>query len=603
MTQIAQRRLLRSEVPKEMTWDLTDLYPTREEWQQGLVKLQADVDEIIAFKGHSCQDGQTLLACLLALEQIMIQLTQLGTYARLKQAGDGTDPVNQEDMLTFSVVSTKVATATSFIDSEIIALDDSAFQALFEAESKLEVFRLFLCDIYAKKKHQLSPETEEALAAFGELSSAPYRIYSVSKAADMKFASFKDDEGQELPNSFALFEGKYEQTANTTIRRRAYDSFVKTLECYKNTYATVYATEVRKQIAERKLRNYESVTHMLLDPQKVTVEMYENQLNIIFNELAPHMRRFAKLKQRQLGLETMRFCDLKAPLDTDFSIPATMDNVRDTIIEAVAVLGEEYQNIIKRAFAERWIDYGDNVGKSTGAFCSSAYGVHPYVLITYQENMRTAFLLAHELGHAGNGYFVTKNQRIFNTRPSMYFVEAPSTMNEMLVAQYLMKQNNDPKMKRWVIIQLMGTYYHNFVTHLLEGEFQRRVYDLAEQGVSLTAKTLCETKLAVLREFWGDAVEIDEAASMTWMRQPHYYMGLYPYTYSAGLTASTAIAQQIAEEGQPAVDRWLKVLKAGGTLKPLELLKLAGLDMTTPEPIRKAVDYVGNLITQLETLY
>jgi oligoendopeptidase F len=217
--------------------------------------------------------------------------------------------------------------------------------------------------------------------------------------------------------------------------------------------------------------------------------------------------------------------------------------------------------------------------------------------------MRSAFTLAHELGHAGHFYLANKNQRIMNTRPSTYFVEAPSTMNELLLGQYLMESTNDKQMKRWIILQLLGTYYHNFVTHLLEGEYQRRVYNLAENGTALTAKTLSEVTGAVLSEFWGDTVEIDEGAALTWMRQPHYYMGLYPYTYSAGLTASTAVAQKIQEEGQPVVERWLEVLRAGGTMKPLELLRHAGIDMSTPEPIRNAVAYVGSLVDELVRSY
>lgn len=598
-----EKRLLRSEVPIEKTWNLTDLFVNRETWVEALKTSEILMDEVAQYKDRSCQSGQTLLECLLKYEAGYTKFVHLGTYVNLRQSEDGTDSKNQEDAMLFGATSTKAFAKLSFLESEVTALEQEAFESLFVQAPELEKFKLYLQDIYDKKAHKLSPETEAALAAMGELTGAPYRIYSVSKAADMTFDDFKDEAGNAVNNSFALFESKHEFDANEQVRGASYDSFVKTLESYKNTYAAIYATEVRKQVAMSKIRGYASVTEMLLEPHKVSVQMYENQLNIIFKELAPHMRRFAKLKQKMLGLNTMRYCDLKAPLDLTYNPPATYETIKETIISAMSVLGTEYQDIMKRAFDERWIDYSDNVGKSTGAFCASPYGVHPYILISYQDNMRSAFTLAHELGHAGHFALANKEQRIFDTRPSTYFVEAPSTINEMLLGQYLMKQNDDPQMKRWVILQLMGTYYHNFVTHLIEAEFQRRVYDMAEKNISLTAKALCETMLSVIKEFWGDAVEVDEAAGMTWMRQPHYYMGLYPYTYSAGLTASTAIAAQIGEEGQPAVDRWLNVLRAGGTLKPEDLLKMAGIDMTTPEPIKKAVNYVGDLITELEKLY
>jgi oligoendopeptidase F len=249
------------------------------------------------------------------------------------------------------------------------------------------------------------------------------------------------------------------------------------------------------------------------------------------------------------------------------------------------------------------VDLADNVGKSTGAFCSSPYGSHPFILITWTNTMRGTFVLAHELGHAGHFYLAGKYQRLFNTRPSTYFIEAPSTMNELLLGQYLLSNTNDQRMKRWVISQLLGTYYHNFVTHLLEGELQRQVYAWAEKGNPITANVLCEMKGNILKSFWQDEVDIDEGASLTWMRQPHYYMGLYPYTYSAGLTASTAVVQKIQQEGKPAIDRWLEVLKAGGTMKPLELMKHAGVDMSKPDAIRNAVAYVGSLVDQLVESY
>src|SRR5690625_5183595 len=428
-------------------------------------------------------------------------------------------------------------------------------------------------------------------------------IYGRSKSADMEFDPIKDEEGNEHPMSFALYEDRYELSPHTSLRRKAFDSFVHTLNQYKNTYAATYATEVTKQVTMARLRNYDSVIDMLLHPQQVTKTMYENQLNIIQEELAPHMRKYAKLLKDQLGVDELKFCDLQAPLDPEFNPKTTFEEAKSTILDALKVMGPEYSEIMKNGLNERWVDYADNIGKSTGAFCSSPYGVHPYILITWTDTMRGAFVLAHELGHAGHFYLAGKNQELVNTRPSTYIVEAPSTMNEMLLANHLLEKTDDKRMKRWVISQLLGTYYHNFVTHLLEGEYQRRIYALAEKGVPLTANVLCEQKQETIENFWGDAAVIDEGAGLTWMRQPHYYMGLYPYTYSAGLTVSTAVAQRIKKEGQPAIDDWIEVLKLGGTLKPLDLAKKAGVDMSNPETIKRAVAYVGSLIDELEKRY
>ncbi|PES84852.1 oligoendopeptidase F [Bacillus cereus] len=603
MKHVIEKRLIRAEVPTELTWDLSDLYKSDDEWHTALNVLENDIKRLDAFKGQLHTGPATLLNCLLLEEELLMKLTKLGTYANLKESADRTDPVIQANSSKISALGTKVHTALSFIHNEILSFEEGTIEKYLTEETKLEPFRKSLLEILQKRQHTLSPETEEALAALGEVHSSPYKIYGMTKLADMDFPSIQDEQGNDLPVSFALFESKYEFSSSAYIRREAYSSFISTLKRYKNTVATTYATEVKKQVTLSRLRKYESVTHMLLEPQKVPLEMYNNQLDIIYNELAPHMRRFADLKKKVLGLDQMLFCDLHAPLDSEFNPTITYDEAGKLIQESLKVLGPEYNTIIETGFKERWVDLADNIGKSTGAFCSSPYGSHPYILITWQNTMRGCFTLAHEFGHAGHFYLANKNQRIMNVRPSMYFVEAPSTMNELLLAQHLLATTDDKRMRRWVILQLLGTYYHNFVTHLLEGEYQRQVYTLAEEGQALTATTLTEIKTKVLSTFWGDSVEIDEGAGLTWMRQPHYYMGLYSYTYSAGLTASTTVAQMIKEEGQPAVDRWLDVLRAGGTMKPLELMKHAGVDMSKPDAIRKAVSYVGSLIDELERSY
>ncbi|PEM23037.1 oligoendopeptidase F [Bacillus wiedmannii] len=603
MKNVIEKRHIRAEVPTELTWDLSDLFESDKDWETALRVLTDDIKKLDAFKGQLHTSPTTLLHCLLLEEELLMKLTKLYSYANLKESTDRTNPVIQANSSKISALWTKVHTALSFIHNEILSFDEGTIEKYLHEETKLEPFRKSLLDILQKRQHTLSPETEEALAALGEVHSSPYKIYGMTKLADMDFTSIQDEQGNELPVSFALFESKYEFSPSVDIRRKAYSSFVSTLKRYKNTVATTYATEVKKQVTLSRLRKFESVTHMLLEPQKVPLEMYNNQLDIIYKELAPHMRRFADLKKKVLGLDQMLFCDLHAPLDPEFNPTITYKEAGKLIQDSLKVLGDEYSSIIQKGFQERWVDLADNVGKSTGAFCSSPYGSHPYILITWQNTMRGCFTLAHEFGHAGHFYLANKNQRIMNVRPSMYFVEAPSTMNELLLAQHLLATTDDKRMRRWVILQLLGTYYHNFVTHLLEGEYQRRVYTLAEEGEALTATTLTEIKTNVLSTFWGNSVEIDEDAGLTWMRQPHYYMGLYSYTYSAGLTASTAVAQMIKEEGQPAVDRWLDVLRAGGTMKPLELMKHAGVDMSKPDAIRKAVSYVGSLIDELERSY
>lgn len=603
MEKVAEKRPKRSEVPQELTWNLTDLFSSYEAWEDALVKIEEDLVSIGSFKGRLHEGADVLLDCLMLQEKLLERLVRAAAYTHLRKSEDLTNPLNQADASRMAALQAKLNAGLSFIQSEILEFPENQVETYIKKEKGLEPFSKMLSEIMERKPYKLAPETEEALAVLGEVHDAPYKIFGMAKLADMQFSPIQDRNGNELANSFALYEGKYMFSPDTHIRRTAFDSFTNTLQTYKNTIAAVYETEVKKQVGMSRLRGYQSATDMLLQPQSVTLEMYHNQLDVIKNELAPHMRKYAALKKRVLDLDDMRFCDLQAPLDHDFSPKTTYEQAGRMILDALQVMGPEYAEVMETALTERWVDLADNIGKSTGAFCSSPYGVHPFILMTWTDTMRDAFTLAHELGHACHFYLANRKQRIMNVRPSLYFIEAPSTMNEMLLAQHLFSKTNDPKMKRWVINQLMGTYYHNFVTHLLEGEYQRRVYELAEQGCALTASVLSEQTTAVLSEFWGSGVKLDEGAGLTWMRQPHYYMGLYPYTYSAGLTASTIVSQQIKEEGRPAVERWLNVLKTGGTMKPLDLLKHAGVDMSTDQPIRQAVAYVGTLVDELEKLY
>ncbi|WP_017688931.1 oligoendopeptidase F [Paenibacillus sp. PAMC 26794] len=593
----------RAEVNPETTWDLKDLFVTDVEWEQELRSLPEAAAQIETFKGRLGEGAEQLLACLDAREALQERIGKTASYARLKQSEDSTNPVNIENSAKAGDILSNLSSSLSFVNSEIVDLPEGTVERYLEELPGLEPYARSLERLIREKEHRLTPETEKVLASLGKVLDSPYRIYLRGKLADMTFDDALDGEDNNRPLSWSFYENNYEMSSDTKLRRSAYAAFSSTLNDYKNTFAEGYATEVKKQVVLSRLRGYDDVTDMLLSRQQVSKEMYNNILDIIQQELAPHMRRLAALKKRELGLDKLMFCDLKAPLDPEFSPAITYDEACTLIREALDVLGPEYGEIVERAFSDRWVDYADNAGKSTGAFCSSIYGSHSYILISWANNMRGAFTLAHEVGHAGHFMLAGRYQRLTNTRPSLYFIEAPSTMNEMLLADHLLKRSDNPRMRRWVILQLLNTYYHNFVTHLLEGELQRRVYARATNDEPITAKTLSQLKGDILSEFWGPDLVIDEGAKLTWMRQPHYYMGLYPYTYAAGLTASTAAAQQIREEGQPAVDRWLDALKAGGSLTPQELMKLAGVDMSGPEPIRSAVTYVGSLVDELERLY
>lgn len=595
-----KKRLTRSEVPAHLTWNLEDIFPSFEAWETEMAAVTADVPSVTQYKGRLGEGPGVMVQCLEAAEALQKRLWRVMTFASLMQSGDGTDPVNQMAMGRASSVAAQVSAATSFVRSEALGLEDGTLEKYLAAEPALKSFERMISKMLAEKPHMLHPETEMALASLGEVLSSPGVIYNRSKAADMTFEPILDSNGVTYPMSFALYEETYEKSADVVLRRNAFASFTKGLKAYQNTYGATWGTEVKKNVVLARLRGYTSATHMIMAGQEVALEAYHNLHDIILKEIAPHMRRYAQLRKQVLGLDKLLYCDIEAPLDPDFNPPTTFEAASDVILKGLAVLGPEYTTIMSEGLKNRWIDLADNVGKSTGAFCAGVPDVHPYILVTWQDSMRNALILAHELGHAGHGVLSMRNQRLSNVRGSMFFTEAPSIINELLVGNYIGSQTDDPRMRRWLAMQLLTTYHHNFVRHLIEGELQRRTYVLAEKGQPITASVLSKVQGEILEEFWGGEVEIDDGAKLTWMRQPHYYMGLYPYSYSAGLTVGTAVAKMIQEEGQPVIDKWLEVLKAGGTKPPVELAKMAGVDMTKPDAIRKAVDYVGSLVDEVE---
>ncbi|QTN28873.1 oligoendopeptidase F [Rhodoferax sp. AJA081-3] len=595
-----QNRLTRPEVPVDMTWNLNDLFTSQAHWEAECAAVDAARAQVSPYQGRLADNAQTLLQCLDSVEALQQRLMRVATYAHLRNAQDGTNPVYQAGMARVATLGAQLNASIAFVDSEILQLPDDLLEQYLAAEPGLAPYRHYLQDLLDLRPHRLSPDAERVLASLGESLAAPYMVYSRSKANDIQFAPFTDARGTVHPNSVNLFESNYEGHSDTSIRRGAWASFSAGLKSYNHTYAATFATEVNKNVVLARLRNYRSTEDFLLQSHKIPHAVYRNILDIIQAELAPHMQRYARLRRRVLGLEKLLYCDIKAPLDPAFNPRMPYDEACTLILDALAVMGPQYCGFARRALTERWVDRADNVGKSSGAFCASPYGVHPYILITWSDTMRNVFTLAHELGHGGHFGLAMQHQRFFNTRPAMPFIEAPSIMNEMLLAQHILGQSQDARMRRSVIMQVLGTYHHNFVTHLLEAELQRRAYAMAEAGKSITASVLNQSKGDILAAFWGDTVEIDDGARMTWMRQPHYYMGLYPYTYSVGLVASTAMAGLVRDEGAPAVQRWLQVLQAGGTRPPLELLQSAGIDMLSPQPIHDAVAYVGQLVDELE---
>lgn len=604
-----QKQRIRAEVPVEETWRTEDIFPSPAAWEAERKALMAD-DSLAAYKGRLGEGASTLRSCLEALEALMERSLRVGAYAHLNQVVDYTNAGAQVAAGQAQAVSARVQEAQSGIRAELLQLPAGTIERYLAEEPGLAPYRPMLERLIADRPHALAPEAEAALATMGEALALPSQLFSRTTAADMKCEPVQDSQGNTVHVSLGSFMMQLEHSTDTALRRRAYESLGKGLKPYEHTLATSLGGYIRQMVLTARMRRYGSAVEMFVKsgnpsgglggPHAISVDTFNQWMDTVQAELAPHMRRYAELRRRVLGLDKLLACDLQAPFGIEKPYRLTFEQGASWIQESVAVLGTEYQEAIRRALTERWIDRADNAGKPGTAFCSRVPGVHSYVFSTWTGALRGLFILAHELGHAGHGEFTGRNQRLLASRTALYFVEAPSTLNELLLANQIRKTTDDPALHRQVIMTLLSTYFHNFVTHLLEAELLRRVYRLAEQDLPITAKVLGDETADLLTKFWGDAAEINETARLTWMRQGHYYAGLYPYTYSVGLAGATAVAQMIEHEGRPAAERWVEVLKAGGSKEGTELYKMAGVDITAPETLQQTIAYVGSLVDELE---
>jgi oligoendopeptidase F len=588
----------RKDVPDNQKWDVTDIFTSDEAFYATVEETLQKAKKFREQFENQLSDPKVIENALDEYSQILIQVDRMANYAELRLSVDTSDEAAQTVSSKFNTTFGKIISQLAFVESEILQLSEETLND-FNKKTK---YPHFITKLKNRQPYQLDPKVEEALASLSPTLEAPFELYGITKMLDIPFESFEHN-GTTYPLDYATFENEYEDNENPEFRQKSFETFSNALKKYQHTTAATYNMKVQQEKIEADLRGYDSVIDYLLQEQDVTREMYDRQIDVIMSELAPIMQKYAKLLKRVHGLEVMRFEDLKISIDPSYEPDISIEDSKEYIYGALGILGDDYLKMVETAYQDKWIDFAQNKGKDTGAYCASPYFTHSYVFISWTGKMAETFVLAHELGHAGHFTLAQQHQNYLESEASMYFVEAPSTMNEMLMSNYLFKNSNDSRFKRWVIGSMISrTYYHNMVTHLLEAAYQREVYKRVDNGESLTAPVLNQIMRNVYSEFFGDAVKLTDGAELTWMRQPHYYMGLYSYTYSAGLTIGTVMAQRIKNEGQPAVDAWLETLKAGGSKSPIELASTAGIDISTDQPLRSTINYIGELVDELEPL-
>ena len=584
----------RSEFPENELWDLTALYHDQEDFLRAIEKAREDIQKFVRNYQGKLSTFEDFERAFAELEQIYIQISHIGNYGFMPQTTDFGDESFAQIAQAAMEFETEANVALSFFDDALVGADEVVLEKLGQEPHLTSAIR----QAKIKKAHYLGADVEKALTNLGEVFYSPQDIYTKMRAGDFAMADFEVD-GKVYKNSFVTYENFYQNHENVEIREKSFRSFSEGLRQHQNTAAAAYLAQVKSEKLLADMKGYDSVFDYLLAEQEVDRSMFDRQIDLIMSEFAPVAQKYLKHVAKVNGLEKMTFADWKLDLDSELNPEVSIDDAYDLVMKSVEPLGHEYCQEVARYKEERWVDFAANAGKDSGGYAADPYRVHPYVLMSWTGRMSDVYTLIHEIGHSGQFIFSDNHQSYFNAHMSTYYVEAPSTFNELLLSDYLEHQFDNPRQKRFALAhRLTDTYFHNFITHLLEAAFQRKVYTLIEEGGTFGASKLNAIMKEVLTEFWGDAVEIDDDAALTWMRQAHYYMGLYSYTYSAGLVISTAGYLHLKNDENGARD-WLELLKSGGSKTPLESAMIIGADISTDKPLRDTIQFLSDTVDQI----
>ena len=584
----------RSEFPENELWDLTALYQDQEDFLRAIEKAREDIQKFVRDYQGKLSTFEDFERAFAELEQIYIQISHIGNYGFMPQTTDFGDESFAQIAQAAMEFETEANVALSFFDDALVGADEAVLEKLGQEPHLTSAIR----QAKIKKAHYLGADVEKALTNLGEVFYSPKDIYTKMRAGDFAMADFEVD-GKVYKNSFVTYENFYQNHENAEIREKAFRSFSEGLRQHQNTAAAAYLAQVKSEKLLADMKSYDSVFDYLLAEQEVDRSMFDRQIDLIMSEFAPVAQKYLKHVAKVNGLEKMTFADWKLDLDSELNPEVSIDDAYDLVMKSVEPLGQEYCQEVARYKEERWVDFAANAGKDSGGYAADPYRVHPYVLMSWTGRMSDVYTLIHEIGHSGQFIFSDNHQSYFNAHMSTYYVEAPSTFNELLLSDYLERQFDNPRQKRFALAhRLTDTYFHNFITHLLEAAFQRKVYTLIEEGGTFGASKLNAIMKEVLTDFWGDAVEIDDDAALTWMRQAHYYMGLYSYTYSAGLVISTAGYLHLKNDENGARD-WLELLKSGGSKTPLESAMIIGADISTDKPLRDTIQFLSDTVDQI----
>lgn len=589
----------RHEIPEQYRWDLTTIYPDDAAWEQDIVSIEQMVDDVAALQGRVTQSAADLLAALRLRDQVSMRLWQLYVYANRRFDSDTTDPAGQALAERAGTLVARVSAALAFIDPEILAAPEEQIRAWLREYPDLAMYEYALDQLLRQRAHVRSAEVESILAQFSDITRAPGEIFEVLTNADLSFPTIRDEQGQEVQ----LSHGRYLRFLRSTDRRVRRDAFIGYYGAFqgiRNTLGAALAAQVRTHVLNARVRNYASALEAALLPNDIPVEVYHNLITTV-NANLPRLHRYLRLRRQMMGLDELHFYDLYAPLVPEADVAVPYAEGERLVRAAFKPLGEEYGAAIAQAFSSRWIDVYENVGKRSGAYSDGAYTTAPFMLLNYQDRLNDVFTLAHELGHAMHSYFTRKAQPYIYGDYTIFVAEVASTLNEALLTDYLLQTRDDPVLQRYLIVEQLEDIRTTLFRQTMFAEFELAIHRRAEEGEPLTTELFSTIYRDLVARYHGSEVTLDEQIALEWSRIPHFYFNFYVYQYATGLSAALALHKRIVSEGQPAIERYLRFLRSGSSRPSIELLRDAGVDMLSPEPIQAAMDHFDALLDELES--
>ena len=591
---------LRSEVPEAETWDLRDLYPTDEAWLKEYEDLKTLPERAAAFQGKLGKSAEDLLLWFRLQDEIQERLSRLHTYASCKSDQDTGNGTYQDFRGKAMGTYVAVLSACAFATPEIMAIDDDTLNLFYAAQPELLGYQRSLYQIRRRKAHILSPECEKLLAAAGEMADSPDRISSTFRDADLTFPSVVDGEGKERTLTDATYIPML-MGSDRALRKTAFETYYGRMNECKNTFAATLDAQFKSLKFFADARGYESTLAASLDATEVPTEVYHNLISAVHDNL-DKMYRYVALRKKRLGVDELHMYDVYTPIVADADSVIPYETAKETVLEALAVLGKDYTDLLREGFDHRWIDVRENVGKRGGAYSTGSGKPHPYVLLNHKDNLDCQFTLAHEMGHALHSYHSVTHQPTATSDYVIFVAEVASTCNEVLLMRHLLGKTTDPKERAYLINHFLDQFKGTVYRQTMFAEFELAMGRMVEGGQTLTADALSEKYLELNKLYFGPDMVSDPQIALEWTRIPHFFYNYYVFQYATGFSAAVAIADRILTLGESAVADYKKFLSGGSSTDPISLLKIAGVDMSSPAPVNAALKLFGELVDELEKL-